>query len=173
MSVVSINGALAINQEELSEFVRSEIDSSDFGCLMGDVVSEAMSEYDYDTMVDNIQELDASLDRHDDRLDDVEREVEHLKNLTNENREDWKAVRGESGLDREELRKIIGQEIDGFDLSGFKTSPEVDAALRKQHQRIMDLEAAMLAVFEYLNDESQRLLHGHAMAFDMKIKGGE
>ena len=173
MPVVNIRGNLEINEEELSDFVRSEIDSSDFGCLMGDVVSEAMSEYDYDTIVDNIQELDASLDRHDDRLDDAERNIEQLMELTTENKEDWKAVRGESGLDREELRKIIGQEIDGFDLSGFKTSPEVDAALKKQHQRIMDLEAAMLAVFEYLNDESQRLLHGHAMAFDMKIKGGE
>ena len=32
MSIVSISGALAINEEELSEFVRAEIDGSDFGC---------------------------------------------------------------------------------------------------------------------------------------------
>ena len=164
MPIVNIRGNLEINEEELSDFVRSEIDSSDFGELMGDAVSEGLSDWDLDQMQSDIQDLDQKFDAHDDRLDDVQRNIEQLMESSTSPSDE---------LDREELREIIGQEIDGFDLSGFKTSPEVDHALKKQHQRIMDLEAAMLAVFEYLNDESQRLLHGHAMAFDMKIKGGE
>lgn len=164
MSVVSINGALVINEEELSEFVRAEIDGSDFGELMCDAVSESLSDWDLDRMQSDIQELDSGFDRHDDRLDAIEIDLGKVADNVSKLSDNF---------DRTELREIIGQEIDGFDLSGFKTSPEVDHALKKQHQRIMDLEAAMLAVFEYLNDESQRLLHGHAMAFDMKIKGGE
>lgn len=160
MPVVSINGSLAINEEELSDFVRSEIDSSDFGELMGDAVSEAMNEYDYDEMQSSIQELDASLDRHDDRLDDVERDIEQLKDTT-------------TTPDREKLREIIGQEIDGFDLSGFKTSPEVDTALRKQHQRIEELEHAVLCLFEYLHDLGQRDLARGVKRFNDSLQGGE
>lgn len=132
MPVVSINGSLAINEEELSDFVRSEIDSSDFGELMGDAVGEAMNEYDYDQMQSDINDLDGVTDRHDDRLDDVERDIEQLKELATENKEDWKAVReGE-------------------------ISPEVDAALIRQQRRIEELEHAMLSVFEYLHDLGQR-----------------
>ena len=132
MPVVSINGSLSINEEELSDFVRSEIDSSDFGELMGDAVGEAMNEYDYDQMQSDINDLDGVTDRHDDRLDDVERDIEQLKELTTENKEDWKAVReGE-------------------------ISPEVDAALIRQQRRIEELEHAMLSVFEYLHDLGQR-----------------
>ena len=132
MPVVSINGSLAINEEELSDFVRSEIDSSDFGELMGDAVGEAMNEYDYDQMQSDINDLDGVTDRHDDRLDDVERDIEQLKELATENKEDWKAVReGE-------------------------ISPEVDAALLRQQRRIEELEHAMLSVFEYLHDLGQR-----------------
>jgi len=140
----SVSGSIVINEDELAEFVRSEIDSSDFGSMMTDAASEAMSDWDLDEMQSSIQELDSSLDRHDDRIDDLERNIEQLMTI--------------------ETNPSNGP---------VDVSPEVDAALKKQHQRIMDLEAAMLAVFEYLNDESQRLLHGHAMAFDMKIKGGE
>lgn len=149
MPVVSINGSLAINEEELSDFVRSEIDSSDFGSMMGDAVSEAMNEYDYDQMYSNIQELDASLDRHDDRLDDVERDIEQLKELTTENKEDWKAVRGE------------------------EISPEVDAALIRQQKKIEELEHAMLSVFEYLHDLGQRDLARGIKRFDESLQGGE
>tara|TARA_R110000824_G_scaffold100184_5_gene238212 strand:- start:50 stop:505 length:456 start_codon:yes stop_codon:yes gene_type:complete len=132
MPVVSINGSLSINEEELSDFVRSEIDSSDFGELMGDAVGEAMNEYDYDQMQSDINDLDGVTDRHDDRLDDVERDIEQLKELATENKEDWKAVReGE-------------------------ISPEVDAALIRQQRRIEELEHAMLSVFEYLHDLGQR-----------------
>ena len=173
MPVVSINGSLAINEEELSDFVRSEIDSSDFGELMSDAVGEAMNEYDYDQMQSDINDLDGTTDRHDDRLDDVERDIEQLKELATENKEDWKAVRGESGLDREELKEIIGQEIDGFDLSGFKTSPEVDTALRKQHQRIEELEHAVLCLFEYLHDLGQRDLARGVKRFNDSLQGGE
>ena len=42
MPIVNIRGNLEINEEELSDFVRSEIDSSDFGELMGDAVSEGL-----------------------------------------------------------------------------------------------------------------------------------
>jgi hypothetical protein len=132
MPVVSINGSLTINEEELSDFVRSEIDSSDFGELMGDAVCEAMNEYDYDQMQSDINDLDGVTDRHDDRLDDVERDIEQLKELATENKEDWKAVRG------------------------GEISPEVDAALIRQQRRIEELEHAMLSVFEYLHDLGQR-----------------
>lgn len=160
MPVVSINGSLAINEEELSDFVRSEIDSSDFGELMGDAVGEAMNEYDYDQMQSDINDLDGVTDRHDDRLDDVERDIEQLKDAV-------------TMPDEEKLRAIIGQEIDGFDLSGFKTSPEVDTALRKQHQRIEELEHAMLCVFEYLFDDGQRVLARGNERFNDSLKGGE
>ena len=144
MSVVSINGALAINEEELSEFVRAEIDGSDFGCLMGDVVNEAMSEYDYDEMQSNIQELDSSLDRHDDRIDDLERSVNELM---------------ESGT----------SPSDG----PVDVSPEVDAALKKQHQRISELEHAVLCLFEYLHDLGQRDLARGVKRFNDSLQGGE
>ena len=55
--------AFEINEEELSEFVRAEIDGSDFGCLMSDVVSEALSDWDFDQMESEIQELDSRSDR--------------------------------------------------------------------------------------------------------------
>ena len=144
MSVVSISGALVINQEELSEFVRAEIDGSDFGCLMGDVVNEAMSEYDYDEMQSNIQELDSSLDRHDDRIDDLERSVNELM---------------ESGT----------SPSDG----PVDVSPEVDAALKKQHQRISELEHAVLCLFEYLHDLGQRDLARGVKRFNDSLQGGE
>jgi hypothetical protein len=134
MPVVSINGSLTINEEELSDFVRSEIDSSDFGELMGDAASEAMGEWDFDQMQYDINELDSTTDRHDDRLDDVERDIEQLKELATENKEDWKAVRG------------------------GEISPEVDAALKRQHQRITELEHAMLCIFEHLHSPRQRNL---------------
>ena len=144
MSVVSISGALVINQEELSEFVRAEIDGSDFGCLMGDVVNEAMSEYDYDEMQSNIQELDSSLDRHDDRIDDLERSVNELM---------------ESGT----------SPSDG----PVDVSPEVDAALKKQHQRISELEHAVLCLFEFLHDLGQRDLARGVKRFNDSLQGGE
>ncbi len=160
MPVVSINGSFAINEDELSDFVRSEIDSSDFGELMGNAVDEAMNEYDYDQMQSDINDLDGVTDRHDDRLDDVERDIEQLKDAV-------------TMPDEEKLRAIIGQEIDGFDLSGFKTSPEVDAALTRQHQRIEELEHAMLSVFEYLHDLGQRDLARGIERFNDSLKGGE
>ena len=173
MPIVNIRGNLEINEEELSDFVRSEIDSSDFGELMGDAVSESLSDWDLDQMQSDIQELDQKFDAHDDRLDDVQRNIEQLMEVTCENKEDWKAVRGESGLDREELREIIGQEIDGFDLSGFKTSPEVDHALKKQHQRIEELEHAMLCIFEHLHSARQQNLGRGHERFNDSLKGGE
>ena len=164
MSVVSINGALAINEEELSEFVRAEIDGSDFGELMSDAVSESLSDWDLDEMEANIQELDHKFDRCDDRLDAAERNIEQLMEL-NTNPSD--------GLDREELRKIIGQEIDGFDLSGFKTSPEVDHALKKQHQRISELEHAILHIFEYLHSARQQNLVRSQERFHHSLQGDD
>jgi len=160
MPVVSINGSLAINEEELSDFVRSEIDSSDFGELMGDAVGEAMNEYDYDQMQSDINDLDGVTDRHDDRLDDVERDIEQLKEAV-------------TMPDEEKLRAIIGQEIDGFDLSGFKTSPEVDAALLRQQRKIEELEHAVLSLFEYLHDLGQRDLARGVKRFNDSLQGGE
>lgn len=150
MPVVNIRGNLEINEEELSDFVRSEIDSSDFGELMGDAVSEAMNEYDYDQMQSDINDLDGVTDRHDDRLDDVERDIEQLKELATENKEDWKAVRG-----------------------GIEVSPEVDAALRKQHQRIEELEHAVLCIFEYLHSARQQNLGRSHERFNDSLQGGE
>ena len=164
MSVVSINGALAINEEELSEFVRAEIDGSDFGCLMGDVVNEALSDWDFDQMESEIQELDSRSDRHDDRLDDVERSINQLMEAS---------TSPSNGLDEGKLREIIGQEIDGFDLSGFKTSPEVDRALQRQHQRISELEHAMLCVFEYLHGLPQRDLARGIKNFNDSLQEGD
>lgn len=129
MPVVSINGSLTINEEELSDFVRSEIDSSDFGELMGDAVCEAMNEYDYDQMQSDINDLDGVTDRHDDRLDDVERDIEQLKEA---------ATNPSNKPDDETI------------------SPEVDAALLRQQRRTEELEHAMLSVFEYLHDLGQR-----------------
>jgi hypothetical protein len=129
---VSINGSLEINPEELSEFVRAEIDGSDFGELMCDAVSESLSEWNLDQMESDINDLDGVTDRHDERLDDVQRDIEQLKELATENKEDWKAVRG------------------------GEISPEVDAALIRQQRRIEELEHAMLSVFEYLHDLGQR-----------------
>jgi hypothetical protein len=129
MPVVSINGSLTINEEELSDFVRSEIDSSDFGELMGDAVCEAMNEYDYDQMQSDINDLDGVTDRHDDRLDDVERDIEQLKEA---------ATSPSNKPDDETI------------------SPEVDAALLRQQRRTEELEHAMLSVFEYLHDLGQR-----------------
>jgi len=149
MPVVSINGSLAINEDELSDFVRSEIDSSDFGSMMGDAVSEAMNEYDYDQMHSDINDLDGITDRHDDRLDDVEREIEQLKELTTENKEDWKAVRGE------------------------EISPEAAAALIRQQKKIEELEHAVLCLFEYLHDLGQRDLARGIKRFDESLQGGE
>ena len=156
MSKVSIVSCLEINEEELSDFVRSEIDSSDFGCLMGDAVSDALSDWDLDQMESDIQELDSRSDRCDDRLDALERDMSNL-----------------AGHDEDELRKIIGQEIDGFDLSGFKTSPEVDRALQRQHQRISELEHAMLCIFDYLHGLPQRDLARGIKAFNDSLQGGD
>ena len=127
MPVVNIRGNLEINEDELSDFVRSEIDSSDFGELMTDAASEAISDWDFDQMVADIDELDNKFDRHDDRLDDVERSVNQLM---------------------ESSTNPSSGPVD--------VSPEVDAALRKQHQRILELEHAMLCIFEYLHDPAQR-----------------
>lgn len=164
MSVVSINGALAINEEELSEFVRAEIDGSDFGCLMGDVVSEALSDWDFDQMESEIQELDSRSDRHDDRLDDVERSINQLMEAS---------TSPSNGLDEDKLREIIGQEIDGFDLSGFKTSPEVDHALQRHHQRISELEHAMLCIFEHLHSARQQNLGRSHERFHNSLQGDD
>ena len=164
MSIVSINGALSINEEELSEFVRAEIDGSDFGCLMGDAVSEALGDWDFDQMESEIQELDSRSDRHDDRLNDVERSINQLMEAS---------TSPSNGLDEDKLREIIGQEIDGFDLSGFKTSPEVDRALQRQHQRIAELEHAMLCVFDYLHGLPQRDLARGIKAFNDSLQGGD
>lgn len=164
MSIVSINGALSINEEELSEFVRAEIDGSDFGCLMGDAVSEALGDWDFDQMESEIQELDSRSDRHDDRLDDVERSINQLMEAS---------TSPSNGLDEGKLREIIGQEIDGFDLSGFKTSPEVDRALQRQHQRIEELEHAMLCIFEYLHSARQQNLGRGHERFNDSLQGGD
>ena len=163
MSVVSINGALAINEEELSEFVRAEIDGSDFGCLMGDAVSEALSDWDLDQMESDIQGLDDKFDRCDDRLDAIE--IDLAKVADNVSRL--------SDHDKAELRKIIGQEIDGFDLSGFKTSPEVDRALQRQHQRIAELEHAMLCIFEHLHSARQQNLGRSHERFHNSLQGDD
>ena len=144
MPVVSINGSLAINEEELSDFVRSEIDSSDFGELMTDAASEAISDWDFDQMVADIDELDNKTDRHDDRLDDVERDIEQLKEA---------ATNPSNGP--------------------VDVSPEVDAALRKQHQRIEELEHAVLCLFEYLHDLGQRDLARGVKRFNDSLQGGE
>ena len=144
MPVVSINGSLAINEEELSDFVRSEIDSSDFGELMGDAVGEAMNEYDYDQMQSDINDLDGVTDRHDDRLDDVEHDIKQLKEA---------ATNPSNGP--------------------VDVSPEVDAALRKQHQRIGELEHAVLCLFEYLHDLGQRDLARGVKRFNDSLQGGE
>ena len=164
MSIVSINGALSINEEELSEFVRAEIDGSDFGCLMGDAVSEALGDWDFDQMESEIQELDSRSDRHDDRLDDVERSIHQLMEAS---------TNPSNGLDEGKLREIIGQEIDGFDLSGFKTSPEVDRALQRQHQRISELEHAMLCIFEHLHSARQQNLGRGHERFHSSLQGDD
>lgn len=156
MSAVSIVSCLEINEEELSEFVRAEIDGSDFGCLMGDVVSEALGDWDFDQMESEIQELDSRSDRHDDRLDDVEQKLCELTNG------------GQASL-----RDIIQQEIDGFDLSGFKTSPEVDRALQRQHQRISELEHAMLCIFEHLHSARQQNLGRSHERFHNSLQGDD
>ena len=144
----SVSGSIVINEDELAQFVRSEIDSSDFGELMGDAVSESLRDWDFDQMQSDIQDLDQKFDVHDDRLDDVERNIEQLMEATNENKEDWKAVRG-----------------------GPIVSPEVDAALKKQHQRITDLEHAMLCIFEYLHDDAQRRLVEGEKIFNGALQG--
>ena len=163
MPVVNIRGNLEINEEELSDFVRSEIDSSDFGSMMTDAASEAMSDWDLDQMQYELNELDSVTDRHDDRLDAIEKDLGKVADN----------VSRLADHDRTELREIIGQEIDGFDLSGFKTSPEVDAALRKQHQRIEELEHAVLCLFEYLFDDTQRVLARGHERFNDSLQGGE
>ena len=150
MPIVNIRGNLEINEEELSDFVRSEIDSSDFGELMGDAVSESLSDWDLDQMQSDIQDLDQKFDVHDDRLDDAERNIEQLMELTTENKEDWKAVRG-----------------------SIEVSPEVDAALKKQQQRIAELEHAVLSLFEYLHDLPQRDLARGIKRFNDSLQGGE
>jgi predicted nucleic acid-binding Zn-ribbon protein len=171
MSAVSIVSCLEINEEELGEFVRAEIDGSDFGCLIGDAVSEALSDWDLDDMQSEVQQLDDKFDRCDDRLDDVERSINLLMEKTEQNNEDWKAVRGGLEPDEERLREIIGQEIDGFDLSGFKTSPEVDRALQRQHQRISELEHAMLCIFEHLHSARQQNLGRGHERFHSSLQG--
>ena len=150
MPVVNIRGNLEINEEELSDFVRSEIDSSDFGELMCDAVSESLRDWDLDQMQSDIQDLDQKFDAHDDRLDDAERNIEQLMEMTTENKEDWKAVRG-----------------------GIEVSPEVDAALKKQHQRIEELEHAMLCIFEHLHSARQQNLGRGHERFNDSLKGGE
>ena len=144
MSVVSIDGTLVINPEELSEFVRSEIDSSDFGSMMTDAASEAMSDWDLDEMHSTIQDLDSAFDRHDDRIDDVERDIEQLK---------------------EAATSPSNGPVD--------VSPEVDAALKKQHQRIEELEHAVLCLFEYLHDLTQRDLARGIKRFNDSLQGNE
>lgn len=172
MSAVSIVSCLEINERELSEFVRSEIDSSDFGDLMTEAVNEAI-DVDLDELQGDVQELDAKFDRCDDRLDDVERSIHLLMEKTDQNSEDWKALREGVEPDEDRLREIIGQEIDGFDLSGFKTSPEVDRALQRQHQRIAELEHAMLCVFDYLHGLPQRDLARGIKNFNDSLQGDD
>lgn len=144
MPVVSIRGNLEINEEELSDFVRSEIDSSDFGELMGDAVSESLSDWDLDQMQSDIQDLDQKFDAHDDRLDDVERNIEQLMII--------------------ETNPSNGP---------ADVSPEVDAALKKQHQRIEELEYAILHIFEYLNSARQQNLVRSQERFHNNLQGGE
>ena len=144
MPVVNIRGNLEINEEELSDFVRSEIDSSDFGELMSDAVGESLSDWDLDQMQYDINELDNTTDRHDDRLDDLERNL--LK-----------------------LEEAATSPSDG----PVDVSPEVDAALRKQHQRIEELEHAMMCIFEYLHSARQQSLGCGHERFNDSLKGGE
>jgi len=140
----SVSGSIVINEDELAEFVRSEIDSSDFGSMMTDAASEAMSDWDLDQMQSDIQDLDQKFDAHDDRLDDVQRNIEQLmESSTNPS--------------------------DG----PVDVSPEVDTALRKQHQRIEELEHAVLCLFEYLFDDTQRVLARGHERFNDSLKGGE
>ena len=78
-----------------------------------------------------------------------------------------------NGLDEDKLREIIGQEIDGFDLSGFKTSPEVDRALQRQHQRIAELEHAMLCIFEHLHSARLQNLARSQKRFHNSLQGDD
>tara|TARA_R100001443_G_scaffold56676_1_gene67657 strand:+ start:218 stop:655 length:438 start_codon:yes stop_codon:yes gene_type:complete len=142
----SVSGSIVINEDELAEFVRSEIDSSDFGSMMTDAASEAMSDWDLDEMQSSIQKLDSSFDRHDDRLDDLERSVNELM---------------ESGTSPSTDEDMITRSF------------EVDAALKKQHQRISELEHAVLCLFEYLHDLTQRDLARGIKRFNDSLQGGE
>ena len=87
----------------------------------------------------------------EDKIPELEDAVERLRLEAHEQKEDWKAM-----------------------LKGpIDVSPEVDAALRKQHQRIEELEHAMMCVFDYLFDDGQRVLARGNERFNDSLKGGE
>ena len=138
-----------VDQPKMVELIRQEIKEMD--------LSELFSQADIgESLEQRIDEVENRLDNMPDvddmksQLDDYEYKIDELTDMTTENREDWKAVRGEP-----------------------VATPEVDAALSKQHQRIEELEHAVLCLFEYLFDDTQRVLARGNERFNDSLKGGE
>lgn len=135
------------DRRDLVETIRQELKEMD--------LTELFSQADIgDSLDQRIDEVENRLDNMPDvdemksDLDDLEYNLESkLENLDNK---------------FEELREL--QPI---------ASPEVDAALKKQHKRIEELEHAMLCVFEYLFDDGQRVLARGNERFNDSLKGGE
>tara|TARA_R100000808_G_scaffold20053_1_gene43396 strand:- start:72 stop:548 length:477 start_codon:yes stop_codon:yes gene_type:complete len=154
--------AAEIDRDQLREVIRQEIDGFDLAALLGnkgdldDSLDQRIEEVsdrldnmpDVDDMKSDLDELEY---KFDDKIPELEDAVERLRLEAHEQKEDWKAM-----------------------LKGpTHVSPEVDAALRKQHQRIEELEHAMLCVFEYLHDLGQRDLARGIKRFDESLQGGE
>ena len=165
---------IGVIREQIKEMDLSELFSqADVGDGFDQRIDELADRLDNMPDVDDMKsDLDELEYKFDDKIPELEDAVERLRLEAHEYKEDWKAM-----------------------LKGpTDVSPEVDAALRKhhqridvletarglqedilnrQHKRIEELEHAMLCVFEYLFDDGQRVLARGNERFNDSLKGGE
>ena len=127
---------VGVIREQIKEMDLSELFSqADVGDGFDQRIDELADRLDNMPDVDDMKnDLDELEYKFDDKIPDLEDAIERLRNDAHEQKEDWKAM-----------------------LKGpTHVSPEVDAALKKQHRRIEELEHAMLCIFEYLHGVPQR-----------------
>lgn len=157
-----IEVAAEIDRDQLREVIRQEIDGFDLVALLGnkgdldDSLDQRIEEVsdrldsmpDVDDMKSDLDELEY---KFDDKIPDLERDIERLGEMIEENKEDWKAVRG----------------------GPVEIPPVVDAALQSNHKRLEELEHAILCIFEHLHSARQQSIGRGHERFNDSLKGGE
>ena len=141
-----------INRDELREVIRQEIDGFD-------LVER------YDKGLENKGDLDDALEQ---RIDEVENRLDNMPDV-----DDMKDDINNLEYELESKIENLDDKFEELRESQPIASPEVDAALKKQHQRIEELEHAVLCLFEYLHDLPQRDLVRGIKRFNDSLEGGK